>query len=107
MPNISCIPIGEYTLKLGRFNKGGYEAYEVDSVPGRTYIKIHIGNDITDILGCIITGETIGIAGSLWFVGSSKRAFEKFMDAMDGVRIAVLAVKNAYPIQEGELWEVK
>lgn len=94
-PYESCIPVGLYKLKLGRFNAGGYAAYEVMNVPGRTYIKIHIGNTVLDILGCICLGDAItefpnGIPGVL----NSSDTFKKFMEVMDGDKEAWLSVRE-------------
>jgi hypothetical protein len=80
----SCIPEGEYPIVLGRYNKGGYDAYEVMEVPGRTLIKIHIGNTIDDVIGCIAPGRALGTVYGKWGVTGSRPAFQKFMGAMDG-----------------------
>jgi hypothetical protein len=80
----SCIPEGEYALQLGRYHRGGYPAYEVLGVPGRTLIKIHIGNTIDDVVGCIAPGQRLGYLRNKWAVISSRATFAQFMAAMDG-----------------------
>lgn len=107
IPMKSCIPIGKYTVRKDRFNKGGYDAYEVDNVLGRSEIKIHVGNSIKDILGCVLVGEGLLIQDGLWWLTASQKTFDKFMHSMGGVQTAELLVRNAYPVQEGELWEVQ
>lgn len=84
-PRQSCIPEGVYDLKLGVYNRGGYPAYEVMDVPGRSLIKIHVGNTIDDVVGCIAPGKALGFLERKWAVSSSKKAFGEFMAAMDGV----------------------
>ena len=56
IPNLSCIPKGEYTCKKIISPSRG-EVYEILNVPNRTNILIHKGNFGEDSLGCIIIGE--------------------------------------------------
>lgn len=93
-PFESCIPIGEYSIVLGRFNRGGYPAYEVTDVPGRSLIKIHRGNTMNDLLGCIAPGLALGCINGVWAVTNSREAFSSFMEAMDGKRVASLKITN-------------
>lgn len=81
----SCIPEGEYKLLLGRYNNGGYDAYEIMDVPDRTLIKIHIGNTIDDVIGCVAPGKTLGTVNGKWGVKSSRLTFQEFMRGMDGI----------------------
>ena len=80
--SVSCIPEGEYQIKLGQYNRGGYPAYEVLNVPGRTHIKIHVGNTSNDVIGCIALGASCGIIDSKLGVISSRTTFASFMSAM-------------------------
>lgn len=51
--NISCIPAGSYNCKpysSVRYNN----VYQVDDVPNRGYILIHIGNFLKDTEGCLM-----------------------------------------------------
>lgn len=75
----SCIPVGEYPIKLGRYNKGGYACWEVLDVPGRTQIKIHKANVPSELNGCIAPGMSTGFYKGQWSVGSSGTAFNKLM----------------------------
>lgn len=96
-PRDSCIPEGRYKLKLGMYNRGGYPAYEVMDVPNRSLIKIHIGNTIDDIVGCIATGKALGYLERKWGVTSSKKAFKEFMEAMSDVEESVLHITQYKP----------
>jgi hypothetical protein len=93
----SCIPEGEYELQLGMFNRGGYQAYEVMNVPDRSLIKIHIGNTVDDVIGCIAPGKALGYLERKWAVTSSRNAFREFMAAMDGRQQATLTIKSYRP----------
>ncbi len=59
-PNISCIPAGEYPLKMIVSPKYG-PCYKVHKVPGRTNILIHTGNTVDDTKGCIIPCSSYGL----------------------------------------------
>ncbi len=93
----SCIPEGVYDLELGMYNRGGYPAYEVKDVPNRTLIKIHIGNTIDDIVGCIAPGKSLGFMEKKWAVSSSKKAFTEFMDAMKDVESTKINIYQYKP----------
>jgi hypothetical protein len=91
-PYVSCIPEAEYSMVLGVYNRGGYPAYEIVDVPGRTYIKIHRGNNVNDLLGCIAPGKGLGYIDGLWSVTRSGAALEEFMAALEGRRIASIKI---------------
>ena len=83
-PRESCIPEGVYQLELGMYNRGGYPAYEIMNVPDRSLIKMHIANNINDVIGCVGFGDSLGYYENLWSVMNSGKTMAKFMDAMDG-----------------------
>lgn len=93
----SCIPEGRYALKLGMYNRGGYPAYEVLNVPNRSLIKIHVGNTIDDVIGCIAPGKALGYMERKWAVSSSKKAFKELMAVMDGVEESTLEIIQYKP----------
>jgi hypothetical protein len=107
--NISCIPTGYYRLELGTHYRNtpdtsdDYACYEVKGVLGRDLIKIHIGNTIDDIKGCISPGCRLGSLkrknenASKWAVLCSRRTHEEFMQAMEGVKSATLCITNEFP----------
>lgn len=98
---ISCIPTGLYTVELGMYyggdgvgGKQDYPAYELRNVPNRTEIKIHIGNYVRNVIGCIALGLKPDLAfPAVW---SSQRAYQMFMQFMFGVDSFSLEVRNAY-----------
>lgn len=99
-PSVSAIPVGTYPLRLGRYNRGGYAAYELEMPPGspRDLIKIHKANTMDELLGCIAVGLGRGYLSpktglpKRWAVTNSGDAFEKFMRAMDGIEKATLVI---------------
>lgn len=96
-PYESCIPTGLYKMKLGHFNAGGYKAYEVIDVPERTYIKVHIGNTVKNIWGCLCPGDAIHIfSNGKWGVLNSEDTFNKFMDVLEGDKEVWLSVREDF-----------
>lgn len=59
--HISCIPEGVY--KATRYHSptpGRGEVWQLNDVPGRSNIQIHIGNTERDVIGCISLGTELG-----------------------------------------------
>lgn len=56
LPNISCIPKGEYKLALRNSPKYG-DHIHVTGVPARSYILIHPANYVGQLRGCIAVGD--------------------------------------------------
>lgn len=96
-PRESCIPEGTYTLKLGVYNRGGYPAYEVLNVPNRSLIKIHVGNTMDDVIGCISPGKELSFLGGKWGVTGSRKALNEFMESMGGAESATLSITQYRP----------
>jgi hypothetical protein len=53
--NVSCIPQGAYSGFVRTDGTRGWRI-ELQAVPGRGHIQIHVGNYPSDILGCILVG---------------------------------------------------
>ena len=76
--NISCIPEGEYTVRLRTAGESGSKNYLhllVKDVPNRDLILFHIGNKSSDTRGCVLVG--IGTEQDL--VKNSRLAMELLM----------------------------
>ena len=83
--NISCIPAGLYVCKMGiHHGTKEYPVYELQNVPNRSNIEIHIGNFLEDTKGCILVGEELKIYENKYWVKSSTIAFHRFMNRMNG-----------------------
>jgi hypothetical protein len=79
-PNTSCIPEGTYRCTPRRFNRGGYDAVEIQGVPGRSHILFHVGNTMHDVVGCIAVTHKLGQINGVWAGLHSRNAFDLFME---------------------------
>lgn len=87
--SVSCIPEGPYTISkrfsnvVKRTSGGKYsQGWEVNSVPGRSFIMIHPANTMDDLEGCIAVGDSLGYVNGKWAVLNSRRAFDVLMDEL-------------------------
>ena len=81
--NVSCIPAGEYPLKMIVSPKYG-PCYKVHNVPGRTDILIHTGNTTDDTLGCILPCSSFGILNGKIAGLSSRVAYIRLKAVLAG-----------------------
>lgn len=100
---ISCIPTGEYTVKLGVFYKRGYPAWEIMDVPGRTDIKIHRANTMLELEGCIALGTGITLMSDMWAVSDSRKAYSAFMEVTTEEHSTIAALQIVNTFNQGEL----
>lgn len=73
--NISCIPVGEYQVRLRTAKESATRNYLhllVKDVPNRNYILFHIGNFVHQSQGCII----VGMSSAEDVVNNSKAAMD-------------------------------
>ena len=76
--NISCIPEGEYSVRLRTARESSTRDYLhllVKDVPDRSYILFHYGNSAKDTSGCIL----VGIGRKQDFVSNSRLAMDLLM----------------------------
>jgi hypothetical protein len=76
--NISCIPEGQYSVRLRTARESATRDYLhllVQDVPNRDYILFHIGNSAKDTRGCIL----LGIGRKQDFVSNSTLAMDLLM----------------------------
>ena len=76
--NISCIPEGQYSVRLRTAKESATRDYLhllIKYVPNRDYILFHIGNSAKDTSGCIL----VGIGRKQDFVSNSRLAMELLM----------------------------
>ena len=78
----TAIPRGTYEVVLSRSNRFKKILPEVLEVPGYTGVRIHSGNKPEDSEGCILVGLKNDKVDDDW-VGSSKLALEKLMNALE------------------------
>jgi hypothetical protein len=88
-PSISCIPPGEYHVKIRVSPKYG-KIYWVTKVPNRSWILMHSGNYAGDknkgfkthVAGCILLGKRHGWLGGQRAVLTSRPTVRSFMSHM-------------------------
>ena len=102
--NLSCFPKGVYPALYVNSPKHGW-VYELQDVPGRAEVQLHIGNDLADTLGCVLVGKYHGLVwkGRPWArkstvgVLESRVAFNEFMKAAGRdreIQIEVIGVND-------------
>ena len=93
--NISCIPEGEYPVRIRLPRESATRDYMhllVKDVPNRDYILFHIGNSAKDTRGCIL----VGIGTEQDFVKNSTLAMGLLMKEilnLGGININLI-IKN-------------
>tara|TARA_R110000851_G_scaffold231280_1_gene384107 strand:- start:41 stop:466 length:426 start_codon:yes stop_codon:yes gene_type:complete len=95
---VSCIPPGEYPVKLEYSNRFKTSLYEIFNVPNRSECKFHAANYARQLNGCIALGRNrVDIDNDGYTdVTSSRKTMYKFHEAMGGDKEAVLIVKDVY-----------
>ena len=93
---ISCIPAGEYPVKLEYSNRFRKKLYEIFCVPNRSECKFHSANYSRELNGCIALGnKRKDIDGDGYRdVTSSRPTMAIFHKAMDGDTKAILIINN-------------
>ncbi len=74
---------------------GYHKGWEVQDVPNRTYIMVHVGNYPHNFEGCI----GVGLGSAIYrndkrMVTSSQKAFKQYMKTMESHREWVLVVRE-------------
>ena len=93
---VSCIPTGTYRCVRSYYHAGGYEAFHIVDVPGRSRILIHVGNTETDTRGCPLVGKRVGVLAGKIAVLQSKAAHDEMMRELEGFDEFELTVRNVY-----------
>ena len=93
---VSCIPIGQYTVKLEYSNRFKKKLWEIINVPGRSETKFHSANFWYQLQGCIALGRTTADINRDGYldITSSKSTMASFHKAMGSDTEAILIVKN-------------
>jgi len=95
---VSCIPPGIYPLRRRFSPKHRCEVFEVENVPDRQNIELHIGNFASDTEGCVLLGTAFGTFEHEHGITGSRAAFESFMRAMQGIDAATITILDPLPI---------
>lgn len=94
--NISCIPTGNYLLRLEWSPKFKTTLWEIYGVDGRSECKFHSANYWWQLNGCIALGrhEKKIDGDAIMDVAYSNDTMKKFHEAMKGHTEATLKVRN-------------
>jgi|TARA_Y100000310_G_scaffold160698_2_gene160527 hypothetical protein len=88
LPNISCIPAGDYVAQKHNSPTFGMTFIVLD-VPNRSHILFHKGNTHEDTQGCILVGEKFDPVGGVDGIAASGEAWGEFWahaEAMEGMK---------------------
>jgi hypothetical protein len=88
--NVSCIPTGEYIVRIRKSPKYGL-IFHLTDVNGRSYILMHSGNFGGDVelgykshtMGCILLAQSRGWLQSQMAILNSRITVRKFMNLMN------------------------
>lgn len=98
-PGISCIPEGVYSAS--RYNSPSRgPVWQLNQVPGRSYIQIHPANIADELEGCIALGSDLGYVRWEWAVLNSQRTFAEFMritPELDELTINIIPYTARWP----------
>lgn len=89
LPNISCIPEGDYNCKPRYYYRGGYPAFEVINVIDRSYILFHKGNFVRNSQGCILVNSYHGAHRNEWCGWASANAWDHFTEQLDNKKFTL------------------
>ncbi len=81
--NVSCIPEGTYECrKITSPSLGA--CIDITNVIGRTFVRIHAGNYTSQVLGCVLVGESLKDINNdgIIDVTSSSKTLKSFMDKL-------------------------
>lgn len=98
---VSSIPVGTYRCVrrksplVTRISGGKYsETFEITSIPGRSDVLFHAGNNIEDTKGCVLVAASFRGLKYKRGVSNSGATFDLFMQAMKGVNEFQLTVRE-------------
>jgi hypothetical protein len=99
---ISCIPPGSYNFRRHISSRLG-ECFAIEPVPKRSAIRIHSGNTLEDISGCVLVGRSKSKWGESPVILYSKAALTYLLKvcAKSGVIEIVDAPSNSGVKQDG------
>jgi hypothetical protein len=99
MPNVSCVPCGNYFCEVRdatphmREATGLIKVYHLLNVPDRDFVEIHPANKVEQLLGCIALGKSADmIQKTLLF---SRDAINWFMYDIMGLEPFKLIIKES------------
>lgn len=92
--SLSSIPAQQYICRRHQSPRFG-ETFRVEDVPDRDNVLFHPGNEVAHTKGCILLGSAL-LDGKARGVSGSRKAFEGFMQAMEGVERFHLTIHEQF-----------
>lgn len=94
--NISCIPVGQYVVKLEYSDKFKRDLWEIKGVPDRSETKFHSANYWHQLNGCVALGRSLADINRDGYddITSSKATMKSFHKAMGLDNEAILIVRR-------------
>lgn len=99
--DVSCIPPGEYFAfrRPNAETRHDYDVFELEQVPGRQNIQIHIANVPHELRGCIAVGTGFGtFPGGERGVVASRDAYALWMQRNEGInriKVTITAARTS------------
>lgn len=100
--DVSCVPAGEYAAHRRPSERRGYEVFELDDLPPRTNVEMHIGNLPHDSLGCILIGARFEDINGQHGIADSRVAFAAWMHRNAGYDSITLTIVDPPSLQASE-----
>lgn len=91
--DISCVPVGNYTLVRYRSEVHGL-TWQIVGVPDRDPILFHVANTLSDIKGCIGVGLSYGRIGMLFGIRSSRTGMELLRNLLGDADDIPIVIQN-------------
>jgi len=97
LPFISCIPIGNYIIKIEWSEKFQKDLWEIKGVDNRSECKFHVANFWTDLEGCVSLGlKSKKINADEYFdITNSRNTMKAFHDVLKGSKEHYLTINDA------------
>ena len=95
--NVSCIPVGEYEMKLEHSPRFKKLLWEIKGVQGRSECKFHSANYWFELNGCISLGlkhKKIN-KDNYYDVTNSRKTMQVFHDVLSNFKEVKLIIKNS------------
>lgn len=80
--NISRVPAGKYKARIRADGALGWRI-ELDNVPDRKNVQLHVGNYPRDSTGCVLIGTKVSAANNTCSIEGSKTGLDALKTAMD------------------------
>lgn len=95
LPNISCIPMGDYRCVLEYSNRFKKDLWEIKDVPNRSETKFHAANYWHQLEGCIALGQKLKHLNNDKEIDitSSRNTMKAFHTALNGETEVQLTIK--------------